>query len=578
MIPLGKPSTGQVGSRLRAAGLAGLLAVLCWTVAAPRAAAGDVLLTFDTEFDNDAEAIVELGLAVPATYFWTGSYAREHPKILQNLASQGHTIGAHSFFHDDLTLLDPEQLRADLDLNKAAVESISGVTVTAFRAPFLKFNDAVMAEVQEQGFLIDSSEEAAWPRNPRLPVLGVSVFENLLVSDFDIFDGLWLDDATALDFLIRAYARHDERGQPFVMLLHPRIIARHARVIREFISHVETSGGRFHTFDGYIDTIKRSLGAQQTGIWAELGPTFDVGAVLAQAEERKATDIYLSLPNLLDLPQGPTLAAAAVRRAQARGLRLHLAFPVMHNPGLAAASPVVRMGDESGRPRRDWISPSHPEARRLLIARARDLVSSLGVDGLLLYGLGYPGLAWDFSPAARQRFTAASAVIGVAPEDILHKHYLAWTQWRSGETALLVAEIAAAARSAKADVTISVSLPAVAATDFRMQELAGQDFRQIGGLVDTIILSRSLDGDRGGAALARSLLATRAQAGAVRILSEADGADNRGVHLTDYMNASALPTLPDLLALRSGTVADLRTRQVDRRRTIWPALTLPLGP
>lgn len=586
MIPFGEPSAQRTGAarsrlalgRVRAACLAVLLAALGGGLAAPRAAAGDVLLTFDTEFENDAQAIAELGLKVRATYFWTGSYARQYPQLLQQLASQGHTIGAHSFFHDDLTLLDPEQLRADIDQNKATVEAISGVPVTAFRAPFLKVNDAVMAEVQRQGFLIDSSEEAAWPRNPRLPVLGVSVFENLLVSDFDIFDGLGLDDATALDFLIRAYAEHDKRGQPFVMLLHPRIIARHAGVIRDFIAYVETVGGRFQTFADYVDTVTRALGARQTGIWAELGPTFDVAKVLAEAKARAATDVYLSLPNLLDLPQGPTLAALAVRIVQAQGLRVHLAFPVMRNPGLAGASPGTRMEDDWGRPNRDWISPSHPQSRALLTARARDLVASLGVDGVLLCGLGYPGLAWDFSPAARQRFTAQSAVSEAEPGKILLQHYLPWTQWRSGETARLVAEIATAARSAKPGVTISVSLPAAAATDFRMQELTGQDFRRIGGVVDAILLSRSLATDRDGASLARSLLATRAQAGAVPILSEVEVADDTGNQLAHYLEGSAQPTLPALLGLSSGTVADLRAPPSHRSLPTWPTLTLPRDP
>ena len=547
-------------------GLYLLLAALSWSVATPRAAAGDVLLTFDTEAGNDAEAIVELGLTVPATFFWTGSYAREHPQLLHQLALQGHMIGSHSFFHDNLTLLDPEQLRADIDESKAAIEAIAGVPVIAFRSPFLKSNDAVMEEVHKQGFLIDSSEVAAWPRNTRLPVIGVSVFENLLVSDHDIFDGLGLDDPTALDFLIRAYSEHSEMGQPFVMLLHPSIIARHSGVIREFIAHVKKSGGRFHTIEGYIDTVSRSLETRQTVVWAELGATYDVEVVLAEAEARAATDVYLSLPGLFDLAPGPTLAAAAVSAVQARGLRVHLALPVAHNPELAAASTHTRMADDWGRPRPEWISPSHPEARRQVIALAHDLVSMLGLDGVALCGLGYPGLAWDFSPAARQRFAATSAIAGVAPGEILLKHYLPWTQWRSSETALLVSEIAAAARSARADVTISASLPAMAATDFRMQELTGQDFRRIGGVVDTIILSRSLpiEGDR--ASLARSLLATRAQAGAVRILAEAVMAVSPGIHVTDFQKGSGDPTLPSLLSLSSGNVFDLRARDDDGRR------------
>ena len=63
------------------------------------ATGGDVLLTFDTEFENDAASIVALGLDVPATYFWTGSYAQKYPELLRQLAEQGNTIGSHSFHH-----------------------------------------------------------------------------------------------------------------------------------------------------------------------------------------------------------------------------------------------------------------------------------------------------------------------------------------------------------------------------------------------------------------------------------------------------------------------------------------------
>jgi peptidoglycan/xylan/chitin deacetylase (PgdA/CDA1 family) len=59
---------------------------------------GVVLLTFDTEQDPDAEAVASLAIDKPATYFFTGIYARRHEDLVRSLAAQGNSIGSHSFF------------------------------------------------------------------------------------------------------------------------------------------------------------------------------------------------------------------------------------------------------------------------------------------------------------------------------------------------------------------------------------------------------------------------------------------------------------------------------------------------
>lgn len=560
------------------AGLA--LAVGCWDFAAAQrlpAGAGDVLLTFDTEFEDDAASIIALGIDVPATYFWTGVYARKHPDILRHLAEQGHTIGSHSFHHDNLTTLGERQVQLDLDLAKTVLEDIAGVPIMAFRAPYLEYTDSIMAEVERLGFLVDSSDQAPWMHNRRLPEIAISEFEELLVSDFDIFERRGLDDTTGLDFLIRAYSHHAIKGQPFVMLLHPRIIGRHPDVIHAFIDHVEKSGGRFLTLEGYLRDLDSQSGPRRIALWAELGPTSSVDALISVAEERGATDLFLSVPaSATDQLRGPTLTAVAVAAIQSHGILVHLAVPVTRNPALAAALPTAVMVDALGRPSTDWVSPSHPEVRRRLVAMAAELVSELGVDGLHLYDIGYAGLAWDFSPAALQRFSAATVISGVTPEEILSLHYLTWTQWRSNEVALLVAEIADAARDERADIIVSVSLNSAAATDFRVRELVGQDFRLLGGMVDMIVPSSSLSSGQHNSSVARMLLASHAQAGSkAEVLLGKDLPEDQ--YFPPFVAAAAFPRLRSVFALSSGTIVDLRAGDGAKRRTIWPNLAVLLS-
>ncbi len=140
------------------------------------------------------------------------------------------------------------------------------------------------------------------------------------------------------------------------------------------------------------------------------------------------------------------------------------------------------MMDIAGARSSEWVSPSHPEVRHRLVADAGALVAALGVDGLHLHGLGYPGLTWDFSPAALQRFSADRGISGIAAANLLGDHYLMWTQWRAREVASLVEEIAAAARQRSPSVEIGLSVYAGSATDYRVQERTGQDLRLLAGV------------------------------------------------------------------------------------------------
>ena len=518
--------------------------------------AGDVLLTFDTEFEDDAAAVEALALDVPATYFWTGSYAQRHPDLLRRLSDEGNTIGSHSFHHDDLTTLAPRQVQLDLELAQIVIEGIAGVPVRAFRAPFLEYNDTVTAEIERLGFDYDSSDKSPWPRNDRQKEVAISEFENLLASDYDIFEGRGLDDATALDFLIRAYGEHAQAGRPFVLLMHPRIIGRHADVLHGFIAYVRQNGGRFRTLDGYLDSLSEPRGPRQAAVWVDVQSAGQAEPLMETALAHGATDVFLDLEKLRGaFGAGPTWVAALVEGLQSRGMRVHLAVPINDNPALLSAVPGAALMDQAGTRSLRWVSPAHPEVRLRLAEDTAALVRELNVDGLHLFDLGYPGMGWGFSPAALLRFSAQTGISENRPEELLSRFYGIWMQWRSADVAALVGEINQASRAVRPDLVTSLSLVAEVATNYRLQEALGWNLRLLGEQVDKIVVWTGDASVLGRAALGRELLAARTQAGTPTLLLGIR--QETGPQFAAGSTGYALPDVLETLALTQGNLTNL---------------------
>ena len=71
----------KIGQRC---GLALLLSAIVLTLPEPglaQRASAPVILSFDTEVNADVEALRALNIQEPATYFFTGEFASNHPEI-----------------------------------------------------------------------------------------------------------------------------------------------------------------------------------------------------------------------------------------------------------------------------------------------------------------------------------------------------------------------------------------------------------------------------------------------------------------------------------------------------------------
>jgi peptidoglycan/xylan/chitin deacetylase (PgdA/CDA1 family) len=74
---------------------------------------------------------------VRAVFCVVGDRVEAHPELLRRIVDEGHTLGNHSFHHDDLEEWEPDAVRADLEQTLRAIEAaVPGTEVPFFRAPF----------------------------------------------------------------------------------------------------------------------------------------------------------------------------------------------------------------------------------------------------------------------------------------------------------------------------------------------------------------------------------------------------------------------------------------------------------
>ena len=95
-----------------------------------------------------------------ATFFTLGRIARDMPHLVRAIASEGHEVASHSFFHRRLFNFTPDQTRAAMRDSKRILEDASGTAVVGFRAPdfsITRANQWAFDILREEGFAYDSS-------------------------------------------------------------------------------------------------------------------------------------------------------------------------------------------------------------------------------------------------------------------------------------------------------------------------------------------------------------------------------------------------------------------------------------
>lgn len=81
---------------------------------------------------------------VRATFFLVGQRAFEQRDLVRTQKRDGHELGNHSWSHADLSLLDSDDLHAELDRTNQLLYELSGRQPAVFRPPFGRVNGSVL--------------------------------------------------------------------------------------------------------------------------------------------------------------------------------------------------------------------------------------------------------------------------------------------------------------------------------------------------------------------------------------------------------------------------------------------------
>ena len=95
-----------------------------------------------------------------ATFFVLGWVAKHVPQLVKEIASRGHEIGSHSYWHRLIYRLTPEQFRADVCRSRDVLEDLIGKPVVMYRAPSFSITKKSLWALEilvEEGFSADSS-------------------------------------------------------------------------------------------------------------------------------------------------------------------------------------------------------------------------------------------------------------------------------------------------------------------------------------------------------------------------------------------------------------------------------------
>jgi polysaccharide deacetylase family protein (PEP-CTERM system associated) len=115
---------------------------------------------------------------VRGTFFLLGKVVEENPNLVREIAAAGHEIGCHSYRHQCVWRLSPDEFREDTRRAVRLIEDAGGSSVAGYRAPTFSIVRRTLWALEillEEGFTYDASvfpihhDTYGMPQAPRFP-------------------------------------------------------------------------------------------------------------------------------------------------------------------------------------------------------------------------------------------------------------------------------------------------------------------------------------------------------------------------------------------------------------------------
>jgi peptidoglycan/xylan/chitin deacetylase (PgdA/CDA1 family) len=98
-----------------------------------------------------------------ATFFPIGKHATWHPEVLKQVIAAGHTLGSHTWSHQNLSRKSPQEAKDEIEKGMSAVAMMAGTPIAPFfRYPQLRQTadlKAYLAQRNVAAFSIDIDSE-----------------------------------------------------------------------------------------------------------------------------------------------------------------------------------------------------------------------------------------------------------------------------------------------------------------------------------------------------------------------------------------------------------------------------------
>lgn len=110
-----------------------------------------VAISFDAAWGADkTEKIMEIlkEYDANATFFLVGFWVEKYPEIAKKIAENGFEIGTHSNTHPDMTKLNEEQIKLELETSVKIITDTTGKNVELFRPPYGAYNDTLISSCE----------------------------------------------------------------------------------------------------------------------------------------------------------------------------------------------------------------------------------------------------------------------------------------------------------------------------------------------------------------------------------------------------------------------------------------------
>lgn len=151
------------------------------------AAKNGVALTFDDGPDPvSTPKLLELlkQYQVKATFFVNGQNAEKYPKLIQDILSKGHTIGNHTYSHDNFIMLKTSRrLMKEIEDTQRALEPF-GVIPIAFRPPVGVTSPRLKNVLKKLGmYTVNFNRRAGDLGNRRIGKISKRILKNLKSGD-----------------------------------------------------------------------------------------------------------------------------------------------------------------------------------------------------------------------------------------------------------------------------------------------------------------------------------------------------------------------------------------------------------